>query len=234
MAAGITEFASGLPWVRLWAVRQPHTGDFMTDSDNSFLARAHYPKGRKTLQAILDATYELIIAEGPTAASQQAIADRAGVTQSAVRHYFPTKDDLLMAFFTTGIERLQILLKAKLAEVHDDPRQQLLEIAALHSSRISEVDNALFFETMAFWRRYPQYSEMRDHWYEYMSRCYQQLLQQMHPDWPEQRCIDTAFQILTLTLGGWVTAGRSRPISKERSQQELTTALLKGVERLID
>ncbi|MBF7731557.1 TetR/AcrR family transcriptional regulator [Pseudomonas sp. N040] len=206
----------------------------MFSPENTFLDRARYPKGRKTLQAILDATYELIIAEGPTAASQKAIAERANVTQSAVRHYFPTKEDLLVAFFSTGIERLQSLLRAKLAEVCVDPRRQLLEIAALHYSRISEVDNALFFETMAFWRRNPQYSEIRDRWYADMCRCYQQLIQQMHPDWAETRCVEAAFQVLTLILGGWVTAGHSRPMYKERTQAELTAALLRGVERLID
>lgn len=206
----------------------------MFSPENTFLDRARYPKGRKTLQAILDATYELIIAEGPTAASQKAIAERAHVTQSAVRHYFPTKEDLLVAFFSTGIERLQSLLRAKLAEVRTDPRELLLEIAALHYARISEVDNALFFETMAFWRRNPQYGEIRDRWYENMCRCYQQLIQQMHPDWAEPRCVEAAFQVLTLTLGGWVTAGHSRPIYKERTQEELTTTLLRGVERLID
>jgi AcrR family transcriptional regulator len=206
----------------------------MFSPENTFLDRARYPKGRKTLQAILDATYELVVAEGPTAASQKAIAERAKVTQSAVRHYFPTKEELLVAFFYTGIERLQGLLRAKLAEVSDDPRQKLLDIATLHSSRISEVDSALFFEAMAFWRRYPQYSEIRDNWYEEIVRSYRLLLQQMHPDWPEQHCSDTAFQILTLVLGGWVTAGRSRPVRKDNSQQELSKVLLQGIKRLID
>lgn len=201
---------------------------------SEFLNRARYPKGRKTLQAILDATYDLIIAEGPTAASQKSIAERANVTQSAVRHYFPTKEDLLLAFFSTGIERLQRLLKAKLEEIGSDPRTQLLEIAALHYSRICEVDNVLFFETMAFWRRNPQYSTVRDNWYTDVSRYYQQLLQQMHPDWDAVHCTETAFQILTLVLGGWVTAGHSRPVQKELSQAELTAILLRGIDRLID
>ena len=65
---------------------------------NSFLSRARYPKGRKSLQAILDATYEIVTSEGLTGASQEAIARRAKVTQSAVRHYFPTKEELLLAF----------------------------------------------------------------------------------------------------------------------------------------
>ena len=53
--------------------------------ENSFLARARYPKGKKRLQAILDAIYDIVITEGLAAASQEAIARRANVTQSAVR-----------------------------------------------------------------------------------------------------------------------------------------------------
>ena len=57
--------------------------------ENSFLSRARYPKGKRRLQAILDAMYEIVISDGLAAASQEAIAKRADVTQSAVRHYFP-------------------------------------------------------------------------------------------------------------------------------------------------
>ncbi|WP_296277343.1 TetR/AcrR family transcriptional regulator [Pseudomonas sp. UBA7530] len=202
--------------------------------ENEFLSRARYAKGKKTLQAILDATYDLIIEEGPTAASQKAIAERARVTQSAVRHYFPTKEDLLVAFFATGIERLRHLLKAKIAEVELDPRTQLLDIAALHFSRIRDTDDVFFFEATAFWRRHPNYSEVRDRWYQEASRYYQGLVQKIHPEWSEMRCIETSYQILTLILGGWITAGRSRPVHQERDQESLTAILLRGIERLID
>ncbi|MBF7731568.1 TetR/AcrR family transcriptional regulator [Pseudomonas sp. N040] len=202
--------------------------------ENQFLHRARYAKGRQTLQAILDATYDLIIAEGPTAASQKAIAERARVTQSAVRHYFPTKEELLAAFFTTGIERLQSLLKAKIAEVGSCPRTQLLESAELQFGRIREVDDVFFFESVAFWRRHPRYGALRDNWYQELHRYYQRLLQRMHPEWAETSSAMVAYQVLTLILGGWTMAGRSRPLHGQRPQQELTAMLLNGVERLID
>ena len=206
----------------------------MSEEKSSFLDRARYPKGRKTLQAILDATYELIIADGPTAASQQAIADRAKVTQSAVRHYFPTKEDLLQAFFATGIERLRSLLDAKLAAVGNDPRTQLLECVELHYSRIRAVDAVFFFEATAFAKRNPAFSAMRDEWYQSVMLRYQQLIHRMHPEWEVQRCRDTSYQVLTLVLGGWVTASGSRPVCLDRSSEELTAILLRGIEQLID
>ena len=60
--------------------------------------RAKTPKGAARLQAIMDATLEIIVADGLGAASQDTIAQRAQVTQSAVRHYFPTKESLLKAW----------------------------------------------------------------------------------------------------------------------------------------
>lgn len=202
--------------------------------ENTFLGRARYAKGRQTLQAILDATYALIISEGPTAASQQAIAVRAKVSQSAVRHYFPTKDDLLMAFFSTGIERLQALMMYKLAETARNPRTQLLECAELQFSRICEVDAVFFFEASVFARRNPGFAAMRDAWYQSVSLRYQQLIQEMHPDWSASCCEEAGFQVLTMILGGWVTAGHSRPVHKAQSTKALTNILQRGIERLID
>ena len=202
--------------------------------ENKFLGRARYPKGRQTLQAILDATYALIISEGPTAASQQAIAARAKVSQSAVRHYFPTKDDLLLAFFSTGIERLQALMHNKLAEITRNPRTQLLECAQLQYQRISEVDAVLFFESSAFARRNDDFAAMRESWYQSVMLRYQQLIHKMHPDWQEQRCKAVSYQVLTLVLGGWVTAGGSRSVCLEQPAEDLTAILLRGIEQLID
>ena len=63
--------------------------------DESIVSKARTPKGMRTLQAILDATYVLISTEGVAAASQEAIAKRANLTQSAVRYYFPKKENSL-------------------------------------------------------------------------------------------------------------------------------------------
>jgi AcrR family transcriptional regulator len=140
------------------------------DFEPSILARARYPKGRRTLQAILDATYDVVIEEGLGAASQEAIARRAQLTQSAARHYFPTKADLLLAFFTTGIERLQALLREMIAAIGSDPRTQIIESAALQFDRMLEVQDVYFFEAAAYWGRNPGARETRDRWYQTLCR----------------------------------------------------------------
>lgn len=82
-----------------------------TESDNSFLSRARYPKGREALKSILDATYEVVTKQGLSAASQEAIAQQANVTKSAVRHYFSTKEELLLAFLPLALSGLRRLLR---------------------------------------------------------------------------------------------------------------------------
>ncbi|MGI9325187.1 MAG: TetR/AcrR family transcriptional regulator [Pseudomonadales bacterium] len=202
--------------------------------ENSFLSRARYPKGKKRLQAILDATYDIVISQGLAAASQEAIAKRANVTQSAVRHYFPTKDELLFAFFATGVERLQQLLQAKMAETEKDPRVQLLESASLHYDRMLEVEDVYFFEAAAFWGRNPDFRDMRDTWYQTLERHYVSLIERIHPEWDKTQSTAASFQVLTLILGGWVTMGSSRPFYRRRSRKSLNLMLLRGIERLIE
>ena len=202
--------------------------------ENSFLSRARYPKGKKRLQAIFDATYDIVASEGLAAASQEAIAKRANVTQSAVRHYFPTKDELVIAFFSTGIERHQQRLQTVMAEVGEDPRAQLLESASLHYDRMLELEDAYFFEAGAFWGCNPEFRELRDGWYQARERLYIALIERIHPEWSKQQCTAASFQVLTLVLGGWVTMGSSGPVQKRRSRTSLKKMLLRGIERLID
>jgi len=182
---------------------------------------------------MLDATYEIVISEGLAAASQEAIAKRARVTQSAVRHYFPTKNELLVAFFLTGIERLKDLLEDKMAEEGADPRTLLLESAAIHYDRILESDDVYFFEAAAFWGHNPELRDVRDNWYKSLEQHYANLVGKVNPDWSRADRVEASFQILTLILGGWVTMGSSRPIHKKRSRKTLKAILLRGIERIV-
>ena len=210
------------------------SGLLLVNENNSFLSRARYPKGKKRLQAILDATYEIVTSEGLAAASQEAIARRAEVTQSAVRHYFPTKEELLLAFFNAGAERLRAVLDAKLAEVSTDPREKLLDVVATHLAWISEIEDLYYFESSAFWARNYKYRDFRESWYQFLDREYRDLLAQIHPDWARADYEATSFQIMTLTLGSWTTIGSTRPLQKRRSQKSLVKMVVIGVEKLID
>ena len=63
---------------------------------------------------------------------------------------------------------------------------------------------------------------------------YIELIQRIHPDWSGPRCKNTAFQVLTLIPGGWITMGSSRPIQKRRGRRALCRTLLEGIDRLVE
>ena len=57
-------------------------------------------------EKILTAASELLLNEGFSTLTQQAVAARAGVRQSHVTYYFPTRNDLLRATAQYGVEAL--------------------------------------------------------------------------------------------------------------------------------
>jgi AcrR family transcriptional regulator len=142
------------------------TAQFLIDMDESIVSKARTPKGMRTLQAILDATYVLISTEGVAAASQEAIAKRANLTQSAVRYYFPKKEHLLYAFFYANIKRLEAQFEEELAKTDRDARSQLMRIVTLHCERILAVEDVFYFEAANYWARNTGYRQLRNDWYK--------------------------------------------------------------------
>lgn len=59
--------------------------------------RERYAKHAARRAAIVEAAAEVFAARGYNAGSFQQIADRVGMSQSSLFHYFPTKRDLLLA-----------------------------------------------------------------------------------------------------------------------------------------
>lgn len=56
----------------------------------------HSSRGRARREEILDAALEVIAERGYRGASIQAVAEKVGLTQQGLLHYFPTKEDLLI------------------------------------------------------------------------------------------------------------------------------------------
>lgn len=190
--------------------------------------RAKTPKGAARLQAIMDATLEIIVADGLGAASQDAIAQRAQVTQSAVRHYFPTKESLLRAFFLEAIDRIQGAFDTTPSGSEHDPQGELLRLVQIHLDAILDVDRVFFFEALAYWTRDSELTAIRKAWHRQVLSQYAERLRLMHPTWPLDRISDTALQVLTLVQGCWLTLDAHEPQKARRA------AVLGAVTRLID
>lgn len=69
----------------------------MTGVDVPRKRREKYSKHGARRAAIIEAAAEVFAARGYHAGSFQQIADRVGMSQSSLFHYFPTKPDLLLA-----------------------------------------------------------------------------------------------------------------------------------------
>lgn len=55
---------------------------------------------------LVAAALEIIAEQGPEAATVRAIAERAGVTQGLIRHYFTSKDDLTRAAYQAHMQQM--------------------------------------------------------------------------------------------------------------------------------
>lgn len=92
------------------------------------------PAGRKRFRhegeaarraALIAAVIDCMAEGGVEAATVRAIARRADVTQGLIRHYFPSKDDLIAAAYEQLIEQLFEAPDRALAEAPDDAGQRL-------------------------------------------------------------------------------------------------------------
>jgi AcrR family transcriptional regulator len=61
------------------------------------------PKGRQRAQEILRAARALLVENGYAALTTRKVAERAGVRQSNLQYYFPTKVDLVRALFESSV-----------------------------------------------------------------------------------------------------------------------------------
>ncbi len=81
----------------------------MTETVNDAVPRrpGRSPKGAAKRQAILDAALEVFGEVGLHGSTLREIAGRVGVSHQSLMHYFPTKNELLMAVLRRRDERLR-------------------------------------------------------------------------------------------------------------------------------
>ncbi|MBA3449511.1 MAG: TetR family transcriptional regulator, partial [Pseudaminobacter sp.] len=76
-------------------------------------------------QVLIDATLDCIAERGVQGATVRAIALKADVTAGLIRHYFPGKEELLQAAYTTVVGRMTEQAKAAILSEQPDPLQRL-------------------------------------------------------------------------------------------------------------
>lgn len=183
--------------------------------EERFAARARTPKGGRTLRSIFAATRELVSRDGVAEVSLDAIADRAGLTQAALRHYFPTRHDLLTAFFLSATTWFRDEV-ATMLQSTDVPlaRDRLEQCVAWHLEYMEQVDAVVWLESSAFWLRNPEGRRLRDDFYVWLTGQYCTLIAEACPGIPVGETERRALAVLTMVLGSWITHGRGSALAR--------------------
>jgi AcrR family transcriptional regulator len=190
-------------------------------------------KGERTLERIIQVTTEIIQSDGIANSSQEAVAKAAGISQSTLRHHFPTKDQLISAAFARVFATFRQDAEAMLLEPCNDPLARIEQMANSHISHIMEAREAYTFEGFAYFSRIPEERPIRDAWYAWLIGHYAALIQQVSPEWEQKTCNERAFMILHTCLGTWITLNQTGPCIPDLSRGQLKALLLTQIRQFV-
>jgi len=190
-------------------------------------------KGERSVAAILRACVDIMNEQGAGAMSQEAVARRAGITQSALRHHFATKEALIEAVFRGAFATYRARWSEILLDPKPSPREKLQRLIHTHFDHIANSSDAYAFEAFAHAARHPGARAERDDWYLWLADHYAALIQQIDPRLSREASEVRAYQVLTLILGAWVTLGRSRPHLLQDRSSAMIAALNEAIDLLI-
>jgi AcrR family transcriptional regulator len=173
-----------------------------------FAATGRTPKGRRALAAIFRAGMAAVAESGVHAASMERIGADAGLTQAAVRHYFPTRDELLTALFTTAATWFRSKVSLIMAERDIPAAMRLMTCIDLHLQYMELVDSVFWLEASAYWIRTAHVRRFRNEFYQGVIAEYAILIGEIRPDLKKRVREERAFAAVTLSLGAWITHGR--------------------------
>ena len=104
---------------------------------------------------------------------------------------------------------------------------------ALHLDFIAQGAEGHFFESLAYWSRNPHQRTLRDEWYRWLHESYAANVQLVRPDCSPAQCRDRSYQLLTLTLGAWITLSTSRPELLRKQAAGLKRTLLEAMKAIV-
>lgn len=194
--------------------------------ETTFAAAGRTPKGCRARRAIYQAIVATVVERGLDRVSLDAVADRAGMTQAALRHHFPTREELLAAFFISASEWFRGQVTALLTGNDLAPREKLERCLSWHLEFMESVDTVFWLESSAYWLRHAPTREVRDGFYVWVMERYAALVAQMQPTLGARECRRKAYMLLTLVLGAWVTHGRGSAIGEKARAAEERQLLL--------
>lgn len=181
--------------------------------EEHFAAEGRTPKGRKARLAIFRATRDLMARRGLDETSLEAIANHAGLTQAALRHYFATREELLHAFFVSATRWFRERVAGQMGDSSLPAREKLEQCVAWHLEYMEHVDTAFWLESSAYWLRHPPPRHTRDEFYRWLVKQYTRLIREIQPAIDTRESQRRAYVLLTLVLGSWITHGRGSAVT---------------------
>lgn len=191
-------------------------------------------KGERTRRRIMSEARAMIDQIGIDAISQEAVAQKVGITQSALRHHFPTRESMFDAIFDHVFSGFYRSAEQVLLEPGSDPRQRLLKLCNVHLDYAMRESDRLTLQSFAHYLYNPDLLARQSSWYHWIAGHYAALLGAIRPELDEQTRQARALAILSLSIGAWVTVGRSRPAWPGLPGDAAQDALLAAIEHLVD
>ena len=180
----------------------------LQEMEAAFAARGRTPKGREARKKIFQAALAAMTSSGAHGASLETIASTAGLTQAALRHHFPTRDELLTAVFTTATVWFRSRLAHIVANTRVPAAARLQMCIESHLEFMESVDSVFWLEGSAYWIRTAPNRRVRNEFYRWMVNEYALMIGELRPDLRKPERQGKAFVLVSLVLGSWVTHGR--------------------------
>lgn len=159
-------------------------------------------------EALIGAALELIAEGGPGAATVRAIADRAGVTPGLIRHYFTSKDELVLESYRQTMERMTADNAAVLAREPADPLGNLADfvVAALTPPVADPARAGLWAGFLYGVQNDPRFKEIHIQNYLAYRDILNSLIEQLPRAVSAERCRDDAIACNGVIDGLWLEA----------------------------
>ena len=190
-------------------------------------------KGERTRRRIMAEALAMIDEVGMDAISQDAVAKKVGITQSALRHHFPTRESLFDAIFDHAFSGFYRSAEKVLLEPGSEPRQRLMKLCTLHVTYTLTESDRVALQSFAHYHYNPDLLSRQSSWYHWIAGHYAALLGAIRPELDETTRQARALAILSMSIGAWITVGKSRPAWPGLADQDAKTALLDAIENLI-
>ncbi len=159
-------------------------------------------------EALISAALDLIAVGGPAAATVRAIADRAGVTPGLIRHYFASKDELVLESYRQTMERLTADNAAVLAREPADPLGNLagFVVAALTPPVADPARAGLWAGFLYGVQNDPRFKEIHIQNYLAYRDLLKSLIEQLPRAASAEQCRDDAIACNGVIDGLWLEA----------------------------